>query len=234
MINNDLQAAVVYKTKDYSKFVLDNNYNREVDEKHVKKIVKSINTYGDQGAVFPIVVDNNFKVIDGQHRFTARKELGKVIYYIMDIELDSKVLGGINDAMKKWTKNDFVDVASDEEIVKVIEQIKAEINWGQLTNPVLISLLAINIKNVLSSDLKVKDRQLTNLNRKKDLFVYYMKDLLAKITNLDTFTSTRTSRVEVICKLALTLSKHGVSLNDIPTGTYEEIIAHLYSKGLIQ
>lgn len=108
----DLQALSIYKTKDYSKFIVDDEYNRDVNESNVKKIKKSITTYGDHGAVFPIVVDNNFRIIDGQHRFTARKEMNLSIYYVQDIELSSTVLGGINDSISKWKHTDFEKIAS--------------------------------------------------------------------------------------------------------------------------
>lgn len=234
MVNNtDFQAAIIYGTKDYDKFVLDNEYNREVDEKHVKKIVKSLNTYGDQGVVFPVVVDNNFKIIDGQHRFTARKQSGKVIYYTMNIELDSKVLGGINDAMKKWSKQDFMEVAADSEIVQEVNNIIEQVGWSGLSVSDVSRSLTVNLRNVLSDDFKLQERQLNNLLRKKPLFVFYMKDLVKKITDKDTMLSVG-SRGQSVAKIAQKLAKYGVSLDDIPTGTYEEVVNHLYSKGLIQ
>lgn len=236
MTNNDLVAGTIYKTKEYDKFTLDNSYNREVDDRHVKKIIKSINTYGDQGLVFPIVVDNNYRVTDGQHRFTARKQLGKAIYYIMDIELESRVLGGINDAMKKWAKTDFIEVMSDGEISKKVAEIVKEINWPPFTVTAAITALSVNVKNVLADDVTIKNKQLANLERKAPLFILYMKELLNKVTNITDCAreAGRTSYVEVICKLALKLSKFGVPVNEIPRGTYGEILAHLYSKGLIQ
>ena len=231
-MNSDLQSGIIYQTKKYDKFKYNTGENRTVDLSHVKKYKKSIQLYGDYGELFPIVVDENFNIVDGQHRFTGRQELGLVIFYIQSIKLESKVLGGINDAMKKWTKNDFVEVSSDTEIVKTIEEIRKEINWEGLSYSSLIGCLSVNLKNILSADPVLVDKQMANLLRKKPLFVIYMKELVKKMTDKDTF-YTRTSRYDILCRLANKLAKFGVSLDDIPTGTYDIIQTHLFAKGLI-
>ena len=78
----DLIAISVYQTREYDKFIIDSEYNREVDLKHVKKLEECFKNAGDFGKVYPIIVDDKFRIIDGQHRFTARKKLGLIIYYI--------------------------------------------------------------------------------------------------------------------------------------------------------
>lgn len=235
-MNNDLQAGVIYVTKDYDKFIIDENYNRDVDEKHVKDVMKSIGMFGDHGICFPIVVDNNFKVTDGQHRFTARAKLGLPIYYIMNIALDSKVLGGINKAMKKWKKEDFMNAAKDTEVAKEINIIKNVINWNQLSYAVLLKALSVNINNTLSSDIKLQEAQLRKVQRIKPLFIFYMRELLEKVTDIDTFnfTGNTYSRPLLICMLAKKLARFGVNKEDIPKGEYSEVLAHLYGNQLIK
>ena len=68
-----LVHSMVYKTKDYSQFVLNNNYNRDISLNNVKRIKKSIQTFGDNGECFPIVIDEKGVIIDGQHRIKAIK-----------------------------------------------------------------------------------------------------------------------------------------------------------------
>jgi hypothetical protein len=97
----DIVSTYIYKTKNYDKFTVDPQYNRDVNMKHVDKIVKSYKEFGDYGQDFPIVVDETFRIIDGQHRFHARKKLGFTIFYVQSLELDSIKLGGINDAIAK-------------------------------------------------------------------------------------------------------------------------------------
>lgn len=234
MVNNDLHAGIIYQTKDYDKFTLDNTYNRTVDEKHVVKIQKSYAAYGDRGNLFPVVVDDKFKVIDGQHRFTARKELGLIIYYIMDIGLDSKVLGGINDAMKKWVKDDFAEVSKDSEIIIEVQSIVKEIDWDLFNTTAALGALSINLKNILSTDPKVTQRQMNNLLRKKPLFVFYMKLLQTKITDINTFSEGGQSRIKTITGLVSKLSKNGVAADDIIVGTYAQVVGDLYGRLLIK
>jgi len=62
--------------------------NRPVNEKRVEKLKEAMEVE-DLGHLFPIVVDDENIIRDGQHRFTARKKLGLPIYYIVsDVEMD--------------------------------------------------------------------------------------------------------------------------------------------------
>ena len=114
----DLVAISVYQTREYDKFIIDSEYNREVDLKHVKKLEECFKNAGDFGKVYPIIVDDKFRIIDGQHRFTARKKLGLIIYYIQTLEITSERLGMINDVIAKWKPDDFLKVAKKSRIVK--------------------------------------------------------------------------------------------------------------------
>ena len=67
------------ETSDYKKFNWRDS-NREINDKNVKKLVKDIQERGLQS---PIVVNENYEIIDGQHRFVALRQLGMVIHYII-------------------------------------------------------------------------------------------------------------------------------------------------------
>lgn len=103
----DICVNRIYQTYDYKKFSYVKN-NRELNYKHVEKIKKSIVT-NDKTRVNPIIIDFKFKIIDGQHRFEACKELNKPIYYIIDAEFNNDDLMFININRKNWTTDQYLE-----------------------------------------------------------------------------------------------------------------------------
>src|SRR5690606_774965 len=70
------------KTTDYSIFG-EIESNREVDLRHVRKLMKAIEKR-NLLHLNPIIVDEQNRVIEGQHRLEAAKQLQVPIYYITD------------------------------------------------------------------------------------------------------------------------------------------------------
>ena len=81
--------------------------NREIDEKHVKKLMVAINKR-NLLHVNPIVVNEEMRVIDGQHRLAAAKELGVPIYYIQET-ISRKDISMLNSNQKNWTAMNYID-----------------------------------------------------------------------------------------------------------------------------
>jgi len=80
--------------------------NRIVDAKKVNKIKKSINEVGYISN--PIIVNENYEVIDGQHRLEALKELGKPVEYIIQKDLKIKEVLFMNINQDKWQIIDYI------------------------------------------------------------------------------------------------------------------------------
>lgn len=83
--------------------------NRPVTESHVESIVHAIKKK-DLTEANPILVNEKFEIIDGQHRLKACEKLGLPVYYFM-VELN----GGSNQAMidlnclqKTWRLPEFI------------------------------------------------------------------------------------------------------------------------------
>ena len=94
----------VYKTKDHSIFKLMDD-NRIVDDIHVRRLV---NSFKQHYLIAPITVNENFEVIDGQHRLQACKETELPIYYIIIHGYSIKEVQVLNTHQKNWTKADFL------------------------------------------------------------------------------------------------------------------------------
>ena len=95
------------KTKDYSLFsFLDNN--RSVKRSHVENLKKKIKET-DMTMCYPIMVDADMRIIDGQHRFYACKELGLPIYYVVKNDVDpEQAMITLNQTSKKWEMMDWL------------------------------------------------------------------------------------------------------------------------------
>lgn len=98
--------SVIVQTKDYSKFN-ELEGNRAVDLKHVKRIQANMLNVGNLTSEFPIVVNENLEVIDGQHRLAALRELGWPVFYRIQEGLSLATVRGINQAGQNWSWRDY-------------------------------------------------------------------------------------------------------------------------------
>jgi hypothetical protein len=94
-------------TKDYTIFK-EISSNREVDPKHVKRLVRSIE---DNNLLHlnPIIVNENMQIIDGQHRLEAARQLGVDICYVMSEDVTKEDIATLNSVSKKWSTMDYVN-----------------------------------------------------------------------------------------------------------------------------
>ncbi|MDX3913741.1 MAG: ParB N-terminal domain-containing protein [Pseudosphingobacterium sp.] len=95
------------KTNDYSLFGMIGS-NREVDQKHVNKLKAAIKK-NNLLALNPIVVDKYKRIIDGQHRLEAAKQLGLEVYYIQGNDLKKQDIADLNSVKKNWSMMDYVN-----------------------------------------------------------------------------------------------------------------------------
>lgn len=96
----------VYLTDDFEKFkVLDGN--RNVTDGRKKMLIKSIDENGY--ITNPIIVNENYEVIDGQGRLESCKELGVPIAYTIVDGIGIEECMVLNQNMKNWTIKEFID-----------------------------------------------------------------------------------------------------------------------------
>ena len=76
---NQVKVNSVYRTNDYSLFSkLDGN--RDVNKAHLHRLKKSIK---EESLCVPIIVNEKYEIIDGQHRFSCWENLMLPVYYIV-------------------------------------------------------------------------------------------------------------------------------------------------------
>jgi len=95
------------KSNKYEMFRLMPN-NRSINNALVKSLVKSIQEIGYIDAR-PIIVDNSFTIIDGQHRFEACKQLGLPIIYDISEADAHKTMIALNSSQKIWSMANYVE-----------------------------------------------------------------------------------------------------------------------------
>jgi len=112
----------IYETKDYELFSFVTG-NRPLSNYLIKSIITAYKNGINLFQYNPILIDKDYKIYDGQHRFSACKQLGISIYYIKIEPLDIPKLVMLNNAKLKWNiesfTNSFVQLGfKDYEIVQ--------------------------------------------------------------------------------------------------------------------
>lgn len=98
---------MIQKTTDYNIFkFVDSNRARGVTRSHVERIKESLRK-NNKLEKYPIEVNENFEVIDGQHRLTAAMELRLPIYYVQGKEDLYDII--IANCRKSWGTADYLN-----------------------------------------------------------------------------------------------------------------------------
>lgn len=105
------------------------DYNRPVDKKLVNKLKQSMETYGVLSAVTVYEDTDEYRLVDGQHRWTAASELGLTIPAI-SISWDAmNAIVEMNTIQVNWTLENFVDffsVHANPEIKMAYSMLKSK------------------------------------------------------------------------------------------------------------
>lgn len=118
--------------------------NRKINKTNYAKIVKSMK---EEQLIIPIVVNEKYEIIDGQHRFTACEDLGKPVYFYMVRGYGLEQVKRANIASSNWKKENYLDmfVAEGNEVYKEFEEIKERYD--------------LNISNLLKIFAIVQEKQ---------------------------------------------------------------------------
>jgi hypothetical protein len=126
------EVGKVYMSYDYNQFTcLDRN--RELNLANKRKLMESMK---EEHLLIPIIVNQYYQIIDGQHRFFSAMELGLPIYYIINHDYGIDQVIRANTVGVNWNKEDFLNsyVKQGIDAYVELEMIKEEfeINIGTL------------------------------------------------------------------------------------------------------
>lgn len=98
---------VVYQTTDYEMFKFLKG-NREINKTNEKNLEKNFGENGENYVMNPIIVNEKMEIIDGQHRFTALKKIGKPIHYIVVKGVGGDAAQRMNQVSLRWSLLNYV------------------------------------------------------------------------------------------------------------------------------
>jgi len=96
----------IQQTSDYDRFKIIES-NRTLKTEHIQNLIKSLTERPDMLKSRPILVNQKWEIIDGQHRFEASKELKLPIYYVMGKGLGIAEAQRLNSIQRNWNLDDF-------------------------------------------------------------------------------------------------------------------------------
>lgn len=179
----------VKQTTDYSKFKTLKG-NRNVNSLHVERIKRSIK---EDYLMSPIIVNERFEIIDGQHRFSAIKAMNLPVNFIVVEGYGLREVQLLNTNMSNWKKIDYLNAFCDlgyPEYLKMRQFMKDFPEFGiQVSEYILVdNTMGANsktdkvqgeesgrIRSFQQGDLKIKDLKLSYENAEKIMMLkpYY-------------------------------------------------------------
>lgn len=104
-----MRVPEIFTESDYDEFSFA-DFNRGLVRSTIEKL-KAEFGHEDNFKYFPIIVDRNMTVIDGQHRFQACKELNIPIFYLIkNKEVNPMDVRTVNKAGKRHTVSDIFEM----------------------------------------------------------------------------------------------------------------------------
>lgn len=95
----------IYETTDYAMFKALNG-NRRLNIHHANRLMKSIE---QESLCVPIIINENYEVIDGQHRLYCWEKLGLPAYYVLIPGYRLPQVQRLNNNSKTWKISDYAD-----------------------------------------------------------------------------------------------------------------------------
>ncbi len=123
-----MSKEIIKTTKEYKKFQVYTS-NRSINEGLVKRLMESIKDLGYiEGK--PVIVDKNFTIIDGQHRYTACVRLDIPVHYIVTDADPQKAMIQLNAQQINWKVGDYIHNWADQGVKCYIHLLDFEKRRG--------------------------------------------------------------------------------------------------------
>jgi hypothetical protein len=151
-------------TSDYSQFKL-HDKNRRVNYKKAEKLAVAIKAH-NLLPIFPIVVDKNMIILDGQHRFEAAKLAKAKLYYVITSgEYAIENVAETNNMQNHWRTEDFINYYAKEGRAPFVKLVDLARKYKLRSS--VIADLALPYKGI--EKLKDGSFQFENYDLTKDL-----------------------------------------------------------------
>lgn len=120
--NMSSDVPIIHKTRDYDKFTLIDTNRTITNNRSLRNAIVKCNKL----KFHPIVVNSNYQITDGQHRWNIAKELGIDLYYVIDPSPNVEDIQMMNIGNKNWTTDNHIEffMKQDYEAYKNIMMYK--------------------------------------------------------------------------------------------------------------
>lgn len=122
-------SNLVQKSTNYDQFTLLGT-NREIYQGHVELLKQAFEEVGNLTKVQPILVNERYDIIDGQHRFLACKELHQPIYFTMVPGLGIREARSMNILHRGWRIDDWMASYAAEGKKDYIQYLALKEDYG--------------------------------------------------------------------------------------------------------
>jgi len=106
----DKVVGEILETWDYDKFTFW-EWNRDIKPHHKNNLAESFTI---KQLSIPIIVNQFFKVAEGQHRLEVSKDLGKPVYYTIIRNITKEDVQRLNETMLKWGAVDYLKLHMEQ------------------------------------------------------------------------------------------------------------------------
>lgn len=104
-MSEEKEIGKIYETKNYNKFIK-KEWNRDINQNNINKIDKSVKENG--WLITPIIVNENYEIIEGQHRYYYAKQNNLPIYYMVIPGLNDTDCQIMNSIRTSWLTADYI------------------------------------------------------------------------------------------------------------------------------
>lgn len=182
-MRKDKEIGKIYATNDYDKFHR-YEWNRIPKQTTLKKIDKSVEENGWK--VEPIIVNEEYGIYDGQHRWLYAKEHNLPLYYMIIPGLTKEDCQRMNAVRTSWLVSDYINFYASQgntsyALLKALDSVYTSFDYGVL----LYSLIGVSygggsIKMIQSGEFHCTTQQYNDAIDKLD----YLTDLLPAIKSI--------------------------------------------------
>lgn len=236
--NNDKEYCKIYATTDYSKFKFV-EWNRMIKLDHVEKMMESLKNgmYS-----IPILVDETYRVLDGQHRLIACQKLGiPILYTIEKSKHESKqIILALNTRTKVWSLMDYINAyakAGYEHYQKAIDFIKEykEFRYSRM----FICFLVYGTDHICYEDIKkgnfkIKDLKLSKKMANDFLDIRFIDGLTVKKLDVCKNMNLFCAIFQLLKNKNITKNNLKIAINKYPEKIYKCITVTGYKQMLCE
>jgi hypothetical protein len=134
----------IFQTKDYSAFKI-LKANRAINRIAVEQLKKS---FQQAYLISPITVNEEYEIIDGQHRFTAAKELGLPINFIVAEGYSLDEIQKLNTNTRPWGKKEYLHSYSESGYPEYQKMVKFMKDFPDFSMSTAEAILTNNSKGI--------------------------------------------------------------------------------------